>query len=243
MSEKKKSNWIDKMKDGIGKETKIYNEVTNHISEGITNSTDGLFYSVLKFILSSLCIVAGILIYAIVFKESLGIFLSILLFLGGILVPSSMSDMFEKKEIGTDKKLSNFWKFYTMFSSDIVYIIVLYKYIDFRYLVPFIVGCSLISMILYFVKYERTFIYLGSIKSIGVELLFAYALYSIVDLKWFVCLVALSFIPVLVNSNANAVLRESTKNKIEKELPLELERELSEKLNDNVKVEFKRGNI
>ena len=176
-------------------------------------SADGLFYAIVSSLLAFVSFIAFLYMQYIVFEVQFGIVGTIILALFTFLVPGTVFSYIKNNKRDTIKRhivLSLVKLVCTTFYA-FIYYIVLSKYVPSNFLLYSLVGTSVISYIFYIIKYETMTIFVESIKSTFIEICLSYALFTLVDIKMFILIIGMVYLPTYISSSVKSALKVSEK--------------------------------
>ena len=181
-------------------------------TQAIKNA-DGLFYAVVSSLLAFVSFVAFLYMQYIVFEVQFGIVGTIALAVFTFLVPGTVFNYIKKNNRDTIKRhiVLSIVKFVCTTLYAYIYYIVLSKYIPSNILIYFLVGTSVVSYIFYIIKFETMTIFVESIKSTFIEICLSYVLFTLVDIKMFILIVGMIYLPTYISSSVKSALKVSEK--------------------------------
>lgn len=181
-------------------------------TQAIKNA-DGLFYAVVSSLLAFVSFIAFIYMQYIVFEVHFGIVGTIALAVFTFLVPGTVFNYIKKNNRDTVKRhiVLSIVKFVCTTLYAYIYYIVLSKYIPSNILIYFLVGTSVVSYIFYIIKFETMTIFVESIKSTFIEICLSYVLFTLVDIKIFILIVGMIYLPTYISSSVKSALKVSEK--------------------------------
>lgn len=181
-------------------------------TQAIKNA-DGLFYAVVSSLLAFVSFIAFLYMQYIVFEVQFGIVGTIALAVFTFLVPGTVFNYIKKNNRDTIKRhiVLSIVKFVCTTLYAYIYYIVLSKYIPSNILIYFLVGTSVVSYIFYIIKFETMTIFVESIKSTFIEICLSYVLFTLVDIKIFILIVGMIYLPTYISSSVKSALKVSEK--------------------------------
>lgn len=181
-------------------------------TQAIKNA-DGLFYAVVSSLLAFVSFVAFLYMQYIVFEVQFGIVGTIALAVFTLLVPGTVFNYIKKNNRDTVKRhiVLSIVKLVCTTIYAYIYYIVLSKYIPSNILIYFLVGTSVVSYIFYIIKFETMTIFVESIKSTFIEICLSYVLFTLVDIKIFILIVGMIYLPTYISSSVKSALKVSEK--------------------------------
>lgn len=181
-------------------------------TQAIKNA-DGLFYAVVSSLLAFVSFIAFLYMQYIVFEVQFGIVGTIALAVFTFLVPGTVFNYIKKNNRDTVKRhiVLSIVKFVCTTLYAYIYYIVLSKYIPSNILIYFLVGTSVVSYIFYIIKFETMTIFVESIKSTFIEICLSYVLFTLVDIKIFILIVGMIYLPTYISSSVKSALKVSEK--------------------------------
>jgi hypothetical protein len=181
-------------------------------TQAIKNA-DGLFYAIISSLFAFASFIAFLYMQYIVFEVQFGIVGTIALAVFTFLVPGTVFNYIKKNNRDTVKRhiVLSIVKFVCTTLYAYIYYIVLSKYIPSNILIYFLVGTSVVSYIFYIIKFETMTIFVESIKSTFIEICLSYVLFTLVDIKIFILIVGMIYLPTYISSSVKSALKVSEK--------------------------------
>jgi hypothetical protein len=235
MSDNKKGKWLEKMKSDNVLKTKTQNTFIDNTIE--FNSKDNALYSFVSLLLSMVCCFANQFLHFFVFKESFGIIGTFLVGIFFIFFTSATVKSVENKvnEGKVPRDLLRISRMISVILRDGFYYIALSKFVPTSILLFVIFGTTALYCLFNFTSFERCGIGVYSLKSVLLQLLFAYSLYQVVDFKLFIWIVSCLYLVLLMQNVSRPIIARTTKKGIEQVI----ERDINSKYGDKVRVEVK----
>jgi hypothetical protein len=235
MSDNKKGKWLEKMKSDNVLKTKTQNTFIDNTIE--FNSKDNALYSFVSLLLSMVCCFANQFLHFFVFKESFGIIGTFLVGIFFIFFTSAAVKSVENKvnEGKVPRDLLRISRMISVILRDGFYYIALSKFVPTSILLFVIFGTTALYCLFNFTSFERCGIGVYSLKSVLLQLLFAYSLYQVVDFKLFIWIVSCLYLVLLMQNVSRPIIARTTKKGIEQVI----ERDINSKYGDKVRVEVK----
>ena len=235
MADNKKGKWLEKMKSDNVLKTKTQNTFIDNTIE--FNSKDNALYSFVSLLLSMVCCFANQFLHFFVFKETFGIIGTFLVGIFFVLFTSFTVNSVENKvnEGKVPRDLLRISKMISVILRDGFYYIALSKFVPTSILLFVIFGTTALYCLFNFTSFERCGIGVYSLKSVLLQLLFAYSLYQVADFKLFICIVSCLYLVLLMQNVSRPIIARTTKNGIEQVI----ERDINSKYGDKIKVEVK----
>lgn len=181
--------------------------------EQTIKNADGLIYSVISVIISLLSFVTYLYMQYVVFENQFGVVVTVILALITFIVPGTVFNYIKKNNRDTFKRhiVLSVVKLVCTLVYAYIYYIVLKAYIPANILFYTLVGTSVVSYIFYIIKFETMTIFVESIKSTFIELCLSYAFFTLVDIKTFILIVCMIYLPTYISSSVRSALKVSEK--------------------------------
>lgn len=181
--------------------------------EQTIKNADGLIYSVISVIISLLSFVTYLYMQYVVFENQFGVVCTVILALITFIVPGTVFNYIKKNNRDTFKRhiVLSVVKLVCTLVYAYIYYIVLKAYIPANILFYTLVGTSVVSYIFYIIKFETMTIFVESIKSTFIELCLSYAFFTLVDIKTFILIVCMIYLPTYISSSVRSALKVSEK--------------------------------
>lgn len=190
---------MDRLEVPLSKSVKIYKKFNT------MKNMDCLFSSICLLILGIVSLIANLYMQYLVFTTKFGMASVVILLLLVFLLPLLLYGYISKNREDTIQRhiILSIVKLICSVFYCYIYYIVLKTFVYSDILLYFLVGITIISYILYIFKFENMSILVDSIKTTGVGLCLSYALFNIVEIKTFILIVAMTYIPVYISSSVN----------------------------------------
>ena len=179
--------------------------------EHILKNADGIVYAIINVMITLVSFVSFLYMSYVVFENKFGVVGTLIMALITFIVPGIVYDYIKKNKRDTMKRhiVLSIVKFICTFIYAYVYYIVLKSYIPTNILIYTLVGTSITSYIFYIVKFETMTIFIESIKSTFIELCLSCALFTLVDIKTFLFITAMVYLPSYISSAVKSALKVS----------------------------------